>query len=75
VHLSELAIGQKAIITAIPNDSILNLKLMSFGVFVGDKVEVTAKAPFGGPICLKHLNNSFFALRKSYAEKILIEFC
>ncbi len=73
--LNELRVGQKATIKAIPSDKFLNLKLMSFGVFVGDQIEITAKAPFGGPICLKHLDNSFFALRKCYASKIVIENC
>lgn len=47
-------------------------KLISLGVLPGDQVQVVGRAPFGGPISIKHGNDTFFALRKSEAGQIIV---
>jgi len=73
MSLDKLKIGQVAIIEELPKDSPHFLKLLSLGILPGDTIEVTGKAFFGGPLTLKHSNNTFFALRKSHAKEILVK--
>ncbi len=70
--LSSLKSGMKAKIQAYPENSHEVIKLLSLGILPGDVVEIIRKAPFG-PISVKHCNNTFFALRRSHAKKILVK--
>ena len=49
------------------------LELIKLGLLPGDQLEVMGKAPFGGPIALKHLGHHFMALRKDLAERIQVQ--
>lgn len=69
--LDQAIIGELIKISASADDKT-KLKLSSLGLLQGDTIQVTAKAPFGGPICFKH-QNIFCALRKSHAKKVLVE--
>lgn len=73
VSLNEVKVGQKVTIHDFPKNSIEELKLLSLGILPGDQVQVTGKAILSGPISLKHDNNTFFALRKNHARKILVK--
>lgn len=72
VRMSTLKIGEKAIIDSFPENSQEGLRLLSLGILPGDEVEVTSKALFLGPLSLKHCKNTFFAIRRSHANKILV---
>jgi Fe2+ transport system protein FeoA len=73
VSLNEIEVGQMATIHDFPENSVEGLKLLSLGILPGDQVRVTGKAILSGPISLKHSNNTFFALRKTHARKILVK--
>lgn len=49
------------------------MHLISLGILPGDKIKVIGKSLFGGPISCKHQDNTFFALRKEYASKIIVK--
>lgn len=72
VPLSNLKSGMRATIQAYPEDSHEVIKLLSLGILPGDEVEIIRRVPFG-PISVKHCNNTFFALRRSHAKKILVK--
>ena len=71
IQLSNLKSGIKAIIQNYPDNSHEVMKLQALGILPGDQIEIMRRLPFG-PISIKHCNNSFFALRRSYASKILV---
>lgn len=50
-HLSDLAIGQKAIVLALHNDNpALRRRLLDMGITKGVEIAVKKKAPFGDPV-------------------------
>lgn len=71
--LSQVKIGE--IVKIINFNHQLETKniLISMGILIGDKLEVTSKSPFGSPISFKHGENNFFALRSNQANLIEIE--
>lgn len=71
--LDSADVGQKARLLDFKENESVYLKFISLGVLPGDEIEVLGKAPFGGPISLKHGDDIFFALRRSEAKKIKIE--
>jgi len=73
VSLNEIKVGQMATIHDFPENSIEGLRLLSLGILPGDQIQVTGKALLSGPISLKHSNNTYFALRKTHARKILVK--
>lgn len=72
IQMSRLKIGDKAIIDSFPENSKEGLRLLSLGILPGDEVEITSKAILFGPLSIKHCNDTFFALRRSHASKILV---
>jgi ferrous iron transport protein A len=69
--LSELEIGQEAIIRHFEDDEIF-LKLMEMGFIPGEKVTVDQVAPFGDPIAI-HIAGYQVSLRLNEASKIMVE--
>lgn len=50
-HLSDLTVGQKAIVLSIHNDNkALRRRLLDMGITKGVIVQIKKKAPFGDPI-------------------------
>ncbi len=50
-HLSDLIIGQKAVVLALHNDNkALRRRLLDMGITKGVTIEVKKKAPMGDPI-------------------------
>lgn len=50
-HLSDLAIGQKAIVLALHNENpALRRRLLDMGITKGVEIMVKKKAPFGDPV-------------------------
>lgn len=70
-RLSEIAIGQKAVIKSFEKDDIF-IKLMEMGCIPGEIVSIEQIAPFGDPIsiCVAGYNLS---LRLNEAEQIFVE--
>ena len=69
--LSELNIGQEAIISHFEDDEIF-LKLMEMGFIPGEKVTIEQVAPFGDPIAIL-IAGYQVSLRLNEASKIMVE--
>jgi len=57
----------------ISKNQSVYFKLLSLGVLPGDVVQILGKAPFNGPITIKHKSETFFALRRKEASTILAQ--
>lgn len=69
--LSELSIGQKAIIHSFQSDDIF-IKLMEMGCIPGELVTVEQTAMLGDPISI-HVAGYTLSLRLDEAEMIFVE--
>ena len=69
--LSELNIGQQAIIHSFEKDDIF-IKLMEMGCVPGEKIKVEQVAPLGDPISVS-VSGYILSLRLNEAEKIIVE--
>ena len=70
MNLSELLIGQKAIITDV-SSLLIPLKLLEMGCLPGNEVELLHVAPLADPLYL-NMNGTHLAIRKELANHILI---
>lgn len=70
-RLSELAIGQDAVIHSFENDDIF-IKLMEMGCVPGENVKVEQVAPLGDPISIS-VAGYHLSLRLSEANSIFVE--
>ena len=68
VLLSELKIGDKAIIIDVNLDEI-PLKLLEMGCLPGNTIELIQIAPFGDPYYF-NINDSHVAIRKETANEV-----
>lgn len=71
--LNELKVGMKGVIQELSHENGAHSQLLSLGILPGDEIEIISKAIFGGPISCKHHNNTFFAVRKVYAQEIVVQ--
>ncbi len=55
--VADLRIGEKGVICCF-SDQEMSLKLLEMGCLPGSEIELSAKAPFGDPICIKVLGYS-----------------
>ena len=70
--LNDLAIGKKAVITAVNGEGALRLRLLDMGLTPHTKLMVRKVAPMGDPIEL-HVRSYELTLRLDDAKKIEIE--
>ena len=70
-RLSELAIGQAAVIHSFENDDIF-IKLMEMGCVPGENVKVEQVAPLGDPISIS-VAGYHLSLRLNEANSIFVE--
>jgi len=70
-RLSELGIGQKAVIHSFEKDDIF-IKLMEMGCVPGEEVKVIQVAPLGDPISISVAGYNL-SLRLSEANSIFLE--
>ncbi len=70
-RLSELAVGQDAVIHSFENDDIF-IKLMEMGCVPGEKVKVEQVAPLGDPISIS-VAGYHLSLRLNEANSIFVE--
>ncbi len=68
--VADLRIGEKGIISGF-SDQEMSLKLLEMGCLPGSEIQLTHKAPFGDPICIKVLGYSLL-LRIDEAATIKI---
>ena len=70
IRLSELAIGQNAVIHSFEIDEIF-IKLMEMGCVPGELVKIEQVAPLGDPISIS-IAGYHLSLRKSEANSIFV---
>lgn len=71
--LSDVKVGAKVEVISYEGESAYEFKFISLGILPGDQVVIQSKSLFGGPIAIKHGEWNFFALRKEYADKIIVK--
>jgi ferrous iron transport protein A len=71
LKLSELRVGQKAIIKEFHSEEI-HLKLMEMGCLPGEKISITKIAPMGDPVSVVVAGYTL-SLRLDEAEQILVD--
>jgi Fe2+ transport system protein FeoA len=70
-HLSELAPGQIATISAISGETVTRLHLMEMGLTPGTEVKVIRVAAFGGPLDIQ-VRGYRLSIRRAEAQAIVI---
>ncbi|NCI47908.1 FeoA family protein [Sediminibacterium soli] len=70
-RLSELKIGQEAVIHSFEKDEIF-IKLMEMGCIPGEIIRVEQKAPLGDPISIT-VSGYHLSLRLNEANSIFVE--
>lgn len=70
--LSEIKVGTNVEVVSYEGEIAYEFKFISLGILPGDRVIVQSKSLFGGPISIKQGDCNFFALRKNYADKIIV---
>ena len=71
IKLSNLKVGQRAIIKVINNKEML-LKLMEMGCLPGEKILVEKIAPMGDPISIS-VSGYHLSLRLNEADQIIVD--
>jgi ferrous iron transport protein A len=71
--LSQLGIGESAVISEITGDDSLAMRLMEMGLLEGEPVTLVGYAPLGDPIEFE-VRGYRISLRASEAERVLVEF-
>ncbi len=71
--LTELPIGQNALVSSVDNKNAVTKRLMEMGVVPGVSVEVIKAAPFGDPIEIRVRGYSL-AMRRNEADAVRVSF-
>ncbi|MCF6228243.1 MAG: ferrous iron transport protein A [Planctomycetes bacterium] len=71
-NLSEISVGQSALITNVSGDASLQQRILEMGILPGQQVRVIRTAPLGDPIEVEVMGYSL-SLRKSEAVYIEVE--
>ena len=71
-RLLDLKKGESGVVAAIQGGHGFQRRLHSMGLHVGDRVQVTERAPFGGPIMIR-LHGSEFVIGRGVAARILVD--
>ena len=69
MKLSQLKVGDKAVVTSIGTDSLVRRRLMDLGLIRGTELRVLREAPLGDPVEIWY-KGLYLTLRKSEAEGI-----
>ena len=70
--LSDLKIGEKAVVTAVNGEGAVRRRLFDMGITPGAEVYLRKKAPLGDPIEI-NVRGYELSIRKEDADKILVE--
>jgi ferrous iron transport protein A len=68
--IADLKIGEKGIVCCF-KDEEMSLKLLEMGCLPGSTVELSNKAPFGDPICIK-VSGYNLSLRLEEAATVML---
>lgn len=71
--LNDITVGQTVALADFSENQSVYFKLISLGLLPGDQVLIMGRAPFGGPISIKHGSETFFALRRSEAVQVQVK--
>lgn len=74
LKLSQLKVGQKAIVFSLKNTGSIRRRLLDMGLLPGTKVECLFTSPFGDPVAYR-IRQATVAIRKSDAKDIWVEEC
>jgi ferrous iron transport protein A len=66
--VADMKVGERGVICCF-SDQEMSLKLLEMGCLPGSEIELSGKAPFGDPICIKVLGYSL-SLRVDEAATI-----
>lgn len=73
VSLNDCNVGDSLRLLDFSSNSSVYFKFISLGIMPNDEVLITGRAPFGGPLTLKHSSETYFALRANEAKEIKVE--
>lgn len=73
MDLSNAVKGDLVRVVSIKGSTLSQQELFSLGILPGDTIQVISSGFLGGPLALKHEQNTFFALRRDYAKTIEVE--
>ena len=73
MKLSNASKGDRVKILSIDGSALSQQELFSLGILPGDTIQVISSGFLGGPLALRHEQNTFFALRRDYAGNIEVE--
>ena len=71
MKLSQLKVGEKAIVTSTGTDSLVRRRLMDLGLIRGTELKVLRVAPLGDPVEIL-FKGLYLTLRRSEAEGIVV---
>ena len=71
--LNDIEVGRTVFLDDFSNNQSVYFKLISLGLLPGDEIQIVGRAPFGGPISIKHGTETFFALRRAEAKQIQVK--
>jgi len=72
VNLTDLPIGEKAVVTAVHGDNQITKRLMEMGVVPGASIRMIKSAPFGDPLEVR-VRGYHLAMRRSEADRIEVQ--
>lgn len=72
ISLRELALGQKAIVSAVEADGELGRRIRDMGLMPGAELEVVGRAPLKDPVALR-LQGFTLSLRNNEANYIMVK--
>lgn len=72
MKLSELAVGDSAVVREFPRTGSAFIRLREMGMLAGTRVTLVRTAPLGDPLEIK-LRGYHLTLRKSEAEHVIVE--
>jgi ferrous iron transport protein A len=72
MKLSELAVGDSAVVREFPKTGTAFVRLREMGMLAGTRVTLIRTAPLGDPLEIK-LRGYHLTLRKSEAEHVIVE--
>lgn len=72
VVLSQLNIGERAVVTSLEADNNIRRRLQDIGIIEGTVIECLMKSPFGEPRAYM-IRGAVIALRKSETDMIFIK--
>lgn len=70
--LNDVTPGETVTLEDFSKEPTLHFKLLSLGLLPGDPIKIISKAPFGGPITIRHGHSVSFAIRKKDALLITV---